>query len=83
LVAREKISDPRSSFAELGMDSLGRLQVRSRIQAVFGVAVPEAALVPDATATGLAQWLSREIGLSDDDGVNEVDEAIAHPEDDG
>ena len=48
-------ADPARPFAELGLDSLGALELRGRLQAELGVAVPLARLLLDGSPGELAE----------------------------
>jgi acyl transferase domain-containing protein/thioesterase domain-containing protein/acyl carrier protein len=62
---------PDLVLQELGFDSLGTVELRNRLTASTGVALPILALADHPTATGIARYLLRQL----DEGAGEATEA--------
>jgi acyl transferase domain-containing protein len=58
--------DRRQRFKELGLDSLGAVELRDRLRAATGVELPRTVIFDHPTSTALANRLSALVGTGDD-----------------
>ena len=56
-------ADMARSFEELQIDSIGWIELRSRVEQLTGVPIPDAAIETYANAEGLARYVLEQLGL--------------------